>query len=75
MTTFVPLFDIDTMVNAIEEGKSIYYNIQNFLKFQLSTSCAALMLVALSNLLGLVNPLNAMQILWISSFFLFRYYL
>jgi Ca2+-transporting ATPase len=52
--------------NAIEEGKSIFYNIKNFLRFQLSTSMAALTLIAAATLLGLPNPLNAMQILWIS---------
>jgi len=47
-------------------GKSIFYNIQNFLTFQLSTSVAALTLIAMATLFGLNNPLNAMQILWIS---------
>lgn len=51
---------------AIEEGKSIFYNIRNFVRFQLSTSIAALSLIALSTLMGIPNPLNAMQILWIN---------
>ncbi|EUC33280.1 hypothetical protein COCCADRAFT_36849 [Bipolaris zeicola 26-R-13] len=55
-----------TILNAIEEGKGIFYNIQNFLTFQLSTSVAALSLVLLSTFLGFQNPLNAMQILWIN---------
>jgi Ca2+-transporting ATPase len=55
-----------TILNAIEEGKGIFYNIQNFLTFQLSTSAAALSLVLLSTFLGFENPLNAMQILWIN---------
>mmetsp|Transcript_37866 Transcript_37866/g.49849 ORF Transcript_37866/g.49849 Transcript_37866/m.49849 type:complete len:913 (-) Transcript_37866:343-3081(-) len=55
-----------TIVNAIEEGKSIFYNIKNFLTFQLSTSVAALTLIAMSTVLGLPSPLNAMQILWIN---------
>jgi Ca2+-transporting ATPase len=55
-----------TIVAAIEEGKSIFFNIKNFLTFQLSTSVAALSLVALNNLLGRPNPLNPMQILWIN---------
>jgi len=59
--------DFSTILNAIEEGKGIFHNIQNFLTFQLSTSAAALGLVMLSSALGLRNPLNAMQILWISS--------
>ncbi|KAK6340527.1 High affinity Ca2+/Mn2+ P-type ATPase-like protein [Orbilia brochopaga] len=55
-----------TILRAIEEGKGIYYNIQNFLTFQLSTSVAALGLVLLSTLFGKENPLNPMQILWIN---------
>lgn len=51
---------------AIEEGKAIFYNIRNFVRFQLSTSIAALSLIALATLMGIANPLNAMQILWIN---------
>jgi Ca2+-transporting ATPase len=58
--------DFTTIVNAIEEGKAIFYNIKNFITFQLSTSFAALSLVAVMNLLGRPNPLNPMQILWIN---------
>lgn len=55
-----------TITYAVEEGKSIFYNIKNFLTFQLSTSVAALSIVALATLMGLDCPLNAMQILWIN---------
>jgi Ca2+-transporting ATPase len=58
--------DFSTILRAIEQGKGIFYNIQNFITFQLSTSVAALSLVLLSTVLGFKNPLNAMQILWIS---------
>ncbi|KAI9678508.1 MAG: High affinity Ca2+/Mn2+ P-type ATPase-like protein [Bathelium mastoideum] len=58
--------DFSTILSAIEEGKGIFYNIQNFLTFQLSTSAAALSLVLLSTFFGFKNPLNAMQILWIN---------
>jgi len=47
-------------------GKSIFHNIQNFLSFQLSTAAAALTLITLSTMLGLANPLNPMQILFIN---------
>lgn len=60
--------DFSTILSAIEEGKGIFYNIQNFLTFQLSTSIAALSLVLLCTFVGLNNPLNPMQILWISMF-------
>jgi Ca2+-transporting ATPase len=59
--------DFSTILNAIEEGKGIFYNIQNFITFQLSTSAAALSLVLVSTVFGWKNPLNAMQILWIST--------
>ncbi|XP_049818682.1 calcium-transporting ATPase type 2C member 1 isoform X2 [Aethina tumida] len=58
--------DFYTIIAAIEEGKSIFYNIRNFVRFQLSTSIAALSLIALATLMGIPNPLNAMQILWIN---------
>ncbi|XP_014260300.1 calcium-transporting ATPase type 2C member 1 isoform X1 [Cimex lectularius] len=58
--------DFNTIVAAIEEGKGIYYNIRNFVRFQLSTSIAALSLIALATLFRIPNPLNAMQILWIN---------
>jgi Ca2+-transporting ATPase len=60
--------DFSTILKAIEEGKGIFSNIQNFLTFQLSTSAAALTLVFFCTCLGFKNPLNAMQILWISKF-------
>jgi len=40
--------NFQTILAAIEEGKSIYYNIKNFVRFQLSTSIAALSLITLS---------------------------
>lgn len=58
--------DLSTMVVALEEGKGIYHNIRNFIKFQLSTSIAALTLIALTTILHIPNPLNAMQILYIN---------
>ncbi|CAJ0592843.1 unnamed protein product [Cylicocyclus nassatus] len=58
--------DFSTMTSAIEEGKAIYHNITNFVRFQLSTSVAALSLIAASTMFHFENPLNAMQILWIN---------
>ncbi|RHY48697.1 hypothetical protein DYB30_005631 [Aphanomyces astaci] len=58
--------NLTTILHAMAEAKGIYHNITRFLRFQLSTSVAALSLVALSTLFDLPNPLNAMQILWIN---------
>lgn len=62
--------DFSTILRAIEEGKGIFNNIQNFLTFQLSTSAASLALVFVCTCFGFKSPLNAMQILWISKFFI-----
>ena len=58
--------NFSTILSAIEEGKCIFYNIRNFVRFQLSTSIAALMLISISTILDRPNPLNPMQILWIN---------
>ncbi|KAL7636831.1 UNVERIFIED_CONTAM: hypothetical protein RMT77_012589 [Armadillidium vulgare] len=58
--------DFTTILAAIEEGKSIFHNISNFVQFQVSTSIVALSLIALSTLFGLPSPLNPMQILLIN---------
>uniref|UniRef100_A0A8C9GTI1 Calcium-transporting ATPase n=1 Tax=Piliocolobus tephrosceles TaxID=591936 RepID=A0A8C9GTI1_9PRIM len=58
--------DFSAIMNAVEEGKGIFYNIKNFVRFQLSTSISALSLITLSTVFNLPSPLNAMQILWIN---------
>uniref|UniRef100_A0A674AT52 P-type Ca(2+) transporter n=1 Tax=Salmo trutta TaxID=8032 RepID=A0A674AT52_SALTR len=56
----------DMILKCVFEGKGIYNNIKNFVRFQLSTSIAALTLISLATLMNFPNPLNAMQILWIN---------
>ncbi|WP_233498230.1 cation-transporting P-type ATPase [Meiothermus sp. QL-1] len=66
-----------TIVTAIEEGRSIYENIQKFIRFLFSTNVALVLLVLLGLLaavgLGLREttgafflPLTAVQLLWIN---------
>ncbi len=55
-----------TIIGAIEEGKSIYNNIKNFLRFQLTTTVAAVLTITASTLLGWPLPLNPIQILWVN---------
>lgn len=66
-----------TIVAAMEEGRSIYENIQKFLRFLFSTNLSEVLVVALgmvfAALLGLRDaaghlllPLTAVQILWIN---------
>ncbi|XP_042527391.1 calcium-transporting ATPase type 2C member 2 [Dipodomys spectabilis] len=58
--------DFSAIMDAVEEGKGIFHNIKNFVRFQLSTSIAALSLITLSTVCDLPSPLNAMQILWVN---------
>ncbi|XP_004584279.2 calcium-transporting ATPase type 2C member 2 isoform X1 [Ochotona princeps] len=58
--------DFSAILSAVEEGKGIFHNIKNFVRFQLSTSISALSLITLSTVFNLPSPLNAMQILWIN---------
>lgn len=54
--------NIATITEAISEGKGIFFNIRNFLAFQLSTSFAALAMESIATVLDLPTPLNAMQV-------------
>jgi len=58
--------NFSTIVAAVEEGKVIFNNIKNFLHFQLTTSVAAMGLIAFCSFADLPLPLNPMQILWIN---------
>jgi Ca2+-transporting ATPase len=66
-----------TIVAATEEGRSIYENIQKFIRFLFSTNLSELLVVAIGAMLayflgmrdsqgGLLLPLTAVQILWIN---------
>jgi Ca2+-transporting ATPase len=66
-----------TIVSAVEQGRSIYENIQKFLRFLFSTNLSEVLLVACGALLAfaldlreasgaLLVPLTAAQILWIN---------
>ena len=55
------------IVNAVEEGRKIYANIRNFVRYQVSTNVAAVALLLLASVvLQLPLPLTATQILVIN---------
>ena len=58
--------NLSNIILAIEEGKSIFHIVQHFLRYQLTTSIAALSLIMMASLLSLATPMNAMMILWIN---------
>jgi len=55
-----------TIVHAIEEGRTIFKNIQKFVVYQLSVNIAELSVVFISVLVGLPVPLIAIQILFMN---------
>ena len=55
-----------SIVNAVEEGRAIYDNIQKFIHYLLSTNAGELMLLFVASLAGWPLPLTAIQILWIN---------
>jgi P-type Ca2+ transporter type 2C len=55
-----------TIVRAVREGRTIYGNIVKFVRFQLTTTVAALLLLAAAPLVGLPEPFTPIDILWIA---------
>jgi len=58
--------DLQTMLVAIGEGRSIYSNIQKSLHFLLATNFSEIIVMFAALAVGLGHPLNAMQLLWIN---------
>ena len=55
------------IIHAVEEGRKIYQNIRNFVRYQVSTNVAAVSLIVISTLIfGWNLPLTATQILVIN---------
>jgi magnesium-transporting ATPase (P-type) len=55
-----------TIVNAIEEGRSVYDNIRKALLFILPTNGAESLVLMAAILLGIVMPITPAQILWVN---------
>ncbi|MGE5213060.1 MAG: cation-translocating P-type ATPase [Nitrospirota bacterium] len=55
-----------SIVNAVEEGRGIYDNIQKFVHYLLSTNASEIALVLFAALVGWPVPLLPIQILWIN---------
>ena len=57
---------LETMLIAISQGRTIYDNIRKSIHFLLSTNMSEIMVMFSSIALGLGQPLNSMQLLWIN---------
>ncbi|MGE0825750.1 MAG: HAD-IC family P-type ATPase [Candidatus Binatia bacterium] len=58
--------NLETMVVAISQGRTIYSNIRKSLHFLLTTNLSEIIVTASAISFGLGHPLNAMQLLWIN---------
>ena len=55
-----------SIVNAVEEGRTIFANIQKFVHYLLATNSGEVLLMLFAVLFGWPAPLFAIQILWIN---------
>lgn len=55
-----------TIVNAVEEGRGIYENIQKFLHYLLACNTSEVLFMFIGSLTGWPTPLVPIQILWIN---------
>jgi Ca2+-transporting ATPase len=55
-----------SIVNAVEEGRTIYDNIRKFVHYLLATNAGEVLLMFCAILVGWPAPLTAIQILWIN---------
>jgi len=58
--------DLETLVIAISHGRTIYNNIRKSVHFLLATNLSELLVMSTSITVGLGEPLNPMQLLWIN---------
>ncbi|KNZ41692.1 ATPase [Acetobacterium bakii] len=55
-----------TIVSAVEEGRGIYANIKKSIHFLLSCNIAEVLILFIATMVGLIQPLLPIQILWIN---------
>ncbi|MEW6386176.1 MAG: HAD-IC family P-type ATPase [Thermodesulfobacteriota bacterium] len=58
--------NLDTLIIAIQDGRTTYINIRKSVHFFLSTNLSEIMLTGVALMVGLGSPLTAIQLLWIN---------
>lgn len=55
-----------TIVNSVEEGRTIFDNLLRFVKFSLGGNLGKVLVMLLAPLMGIVVALNPLQLLWLN---------
>ncbi|MFB2938103.1 HAD-IC family P-type ATPase [Aerosakkonemataceae cyanobacterium BLCC-F154] len=58
--------NLETMIIAVSQGRTIYNNIRKSVHFLLSTNMSEIMVMLTATALGIGQPLSAMQLLWLN---------
>ena len=58
--------NIETMIIAVGQGRTIYNNVRKSLHFLLATNFSEIMVTFAATMVGLGQPLSSMQLLWIN---------
>lgn len=58
--------NLETAIAALSQGRTIYNNIKKALHFLLATNLSEIIVMVVANLLGIGQPLNAIQLLWLN---------
>jgi Ca2+-transporting ATPase len=57
---------LETMMIAVSRGRTIYNNIRKSVHFLLSTNLSEIMVMTTATAVGIGEPLNALQLLWLN---------
>lgn len=58
--------NFSTIVSAVEEGRSIYANMQAFICFLISCNIGEIFAILIATIAGFPEPLTAMHLLWVN---------
>jgi P-type Ca2+ transporter type 2C len=58
--------NLETMIIAVSRGRTIYNNIRKSVHFLLSTNLSEIMVMLTATMVGMGQPLNAIQLLWLN---------
>lgn len=58
--------NLETMIIAVSRGRTIYNNIRKSVHFLLSTNLSEIIVMLVATVVGMGQPLNAIQLLWLN---------